>query len=178
MRRASWLLWMGFPIETSTDLMTWTEVRLVLAEQESNSLASPSTPATRNGDNDRDNVEQVVVDAPTAGAEYIIRVTHKGTLVDDNGQPSGQTLSIILSGNEAETPPDFQVRQLQQTGSTDFTLDWNAVVGGVYQIETSTDLFDYTTVTGEISATKVAPTLTVDGTSAANRRFWRVKRLR
>jgi hypothetical protein len=169
---------MGFPIETSTDLMTWTEVRLVLAEQESNSLASPSTPATRNGDNDRDNVEQVVVDAPTAGAEYIIRVTHKGTLVDDNGQPSGQTLSIILSGNEAETPPDFQVRQLQQTGSTDFTLDWNAVVGGVYQIETSTDLFDYTTVTGEISATKVAPTLTVDGTSAANRRFWRVKRLR
>jgi PKD repeat protein len=54
--------------------------------------ASPATAATR-GDNFRDNVEQVLIAAPTAGA-YTITVRHKGTLF--NGQP--QNYSLIISG--------------------------------------------------------------------------------
>ena len=47
--------------------------------------ANPTVAATRSGDNKRDNVEQVTVDTPTAGQVFTVRVTHKGTLVDDTG---------------------------------------------------------------------------------------------
>jgi hypothetical protein len=50
----------------------------------------PSAPAGR-GVNDRDNVEQVYIPAPPAG-EYIVEVTHSGTLQD-----GAQDFSLILS---------------------------------------------------------------------------------
>jgi hypothetical protein len=52
----------------------------------------PSNNATRVGDNDIDNVEQVKIDDPTAG-DYTITVTHKGTLVDNK-----QDFSLIVTG--------------------------------------------------------------------------------
>lgn len=52
----------------------------------------PNNNATRVGDNDIDNVEQVKIDAPTAG-DYTITVTHKGTLVDNK-----QDFSLIVTG--------------------------------------------------------------------------------
>ena len=48
--------------------------------------------ATRTGDNNVDNVEIVKIDAPTAG-DYIITVTHKGTL-----QGGPQNYSLIATG--------------------------------------------------------------------------------
>lgn len=54
--------------------------------------ASPASAATK-GDNNRDNVEQIFIAAPTAGA-YTITVSHKGTLASS----AAQNYSLIISG--------------------------------------------------------------------------------
>lgn len=54
--------------------------------------ADPNQPATRTGDNAVDNVEQVKIDAPTAGT-YTITVSHKRTLVTGN-----QKYSLVITG--------------------------------------------------------------------------------
>lgn len=59
--------------------------------------ANPSAAATT-GDNNRDNVEQVYFAAPLAG-DYIVQVTHKGTLTD----PS-QDFGLIISGTLGSAP--------------------------------------------------------------------------
>ncbi|MFS4429093.1 S8 family peptidase [Chryseobacterium sp. S90] len=59
---------------------------------------SPNTAVK--GDNTVDNVEQVVVDAPIAGRNYKIEISHKGTL-KNNANPSvtaPQNYSIIVTG--------------------------------------------------------------------------------
>ena len=55
-------------------------------------LTNASSPAVRTGDNSVDNVEQVKIDAPTAG-QYTITVNHKGTLVTGN-----QKYSLVITG--------------------------------------------------------------------------------
>ena len=56
-------------------------------------LASdPTLDAIRIGDNNIDNVEQVKIDSPPAG-DYVITVTHKGTLVNNT-----QDFSLIITG--------------------------------------------------------------------------------
>jgi hypothetical protein len=57
---------------------------------------SPSNAATT-GDNDRDNVEQVLIKNPTAGT-YTIHVTHKGALTSPPPSPPQQAFSLIVTG--------------------------------------------------------------------------------
>jgi subtilisin-like proprotein convertase family protein len=52
----------------------------------------PNNPAIRTGDNDVDNVEQVKIDAPTAGT-YTITISHKRTLVTGS-----QKYSLVITG--------------------------------------------------------------------------------
>ena len=59
--------------------------------------SNPGNAATNAGDNDIDNVEQVLIDSPTAG-DYVITVNHKGTLVDDGGSTSSQDYAMVVSG--------------------------------------------------------------------------------
>ncbi len=60
----------------------------------------PAAPATNFDDNDVDNVEQIVVPAPPAGARYRLTVSHKGTLA--NGP---QAYSLLITGvTDAPTP--------------------------------------------------------------------------
>ncbi len=62
---------------------------------------NPTSPNTAvKGDNNVDNVEQVIVDAPVAGRKYRIEVTHKGTLVNNVASPvtAPQNYSIIVTG--------------------------------------------------------------------------------
>ena len=54
--------------------------------------SDPSLPAVRTGDNSVDNVEQVKIDAPTAG-QYTITVTSKGALVTGS-----QKYSLVITG--------------------------------------------------------------------------------
>lgn len=53
------------------------------------------------GDNIRDNVEKIEIDAPTTGS-YTLTVSHKGSLLDNEGgpfDPGSQDFSLIVSGN-------------------------------------------------------------------------------
>lgn len=52
----------------------------------------PTSNALRNADNNVDNVEQVMIDTPLTG-NYVITVTHKGTLVS-----GGQDFSLLITG--------------------------------------------------------------------------------
>ena len=54
--------------------------------------ATPSLPALRNGDNNVDNIEVIKIDTPVAG-DYVITITHKGTLVSGS-----QDYSLIVTG--------------------------------------------------------------------------------
>ena len=56
------------------------------------STANVAAPATRNSDNNVDNVENVLIDVPAAGT-YTVTVTHKGTLVNNK-----QSFAIIATG--------------------------------------------------------------------------------
>lgn len=58
---------------------------------------NPVAAATR-GNNVVDNIEQVLIENPTAGALYRIEVSNKGTLVDDNGTASPQNFAFIATG--------------------------------------------------------------------------------
>ena len=55
---------------------------------------------------------------------------------------------------------------------------WPTVVGGVYQLQTTTDLINWSDDTGEISATKMNASLPRIQNGTDTRRFYRVKRLR
>jgi subtilisin-like proprotein convertase family protein len=85
-----------------------------------------SSPATRIGDNDVDNVEQVKIDAPAAG-QYTITVTHKGTLVNNS-----QKFSLVITGVNSvfalnSTSSDLTVCSDQNTS---FTFNYTQVGGG------------------------------------------------
>ena len=58
--------------------------------------ADPTALAIRTEDNNVDNVEQVKIDIPDAG-EYVISVTHKGTLTNAN-----QDFSLIVTGVKSD----------------------------------------------------------------------------
>ena len=141
--------------------------------------ANPTSAATRNGDKKRDNIEQVVVDGPTTGQEFTVRVTHKGTLKDDTGATAPQELSLVLSGIVADPAPELKVLDVSPIGVNLYDISWASVVGSTYQIETSLDLTvgSWTTVTGDYIATKETTTAEVGNNPGEPRRFWRVKRL-
>ena len=139
--------------------------------------ASPTAAATNLGDNNRDTVEQVVVANPVGGQQYLVRVTHKGTLRDDTGSTAPQALSIIVSGVQTEPQPWLRVLQLTNTAPNEFTILWASVVGSTYRIETSTDLFTWSDLPGDVSATKIMTAVPLAITPGDQRRFWRVRRL-
>ena len=87
--------------------------------------ASPAAAATQ-GDNIRDNVEQVVTDALGAGS-YTVEVSHKGQLLeaDELGQliPGGQDYSLIVSVESA--PPTGSNNIFNINFSSGLPPDWN-----------------------------------------------------
>jgi hypothetical protein len=116
--------------------------------------ASPSNAATT-GDNYRDNVEQVVITNAIAGTQYVVRVTHKGILVNDAGQPTSQDISIIISGIVPETRATLAIAEVDFADDSEMLL-WRSVVGQNYRVQATVDLMDqaWTNTSAEISATK------------------------
>lgn len=142
------------------------------------SRTSPATGATQ-GDNSVDNVEQVSIPNPTSGT-YQVRITHKGTLVNDAGQTSYQNVSILLSGNIAQPPVAPLMTSIRSiTVSNTIALKWSSEVGRVYRVQQKDDISPgaWQFATGELSATKTnsAATLSVAG---ATNRFYRVVQVR
>jgi hypothetical protein len=136
--------------------------------------ANPSHPATT-GDNDRDNVEQVVITNAVASNVYTVIVTHKGLLVDDLGQPSAQGVSIIMSGIEPEAREELRITDYL-VDATDELIHWPSVVGQNYRVQSSTNLIEqvWTNIGHEVSATKIFTTWEHDVPGDGELRFFRL----
>ncbi len=174
---------MDVDLDTTKALVNDLDLRLFAAATEhfpwKLDPANPANAATRTTDNKRDNVEQVQVDAPTAGQVFTLRVTHKGTLKDDTGATAPQAVSMIVSGVAADAAPDFKVHDISATGTNEHTITWSSVVGATYRLETSTELTTgtWTELSGDFVATKEFTSAEVSNATGEGRRFWRVKRL-
>ncbi len=141
---------------------------------------SPTNAATT-GDNTVDNVEQVSIPNPTNGT-YLVQITHKGNLVNDQGQTSYQNVSIMLSGNIAQPPILPNITSIAAITSSNTTaLAWSSEVGRVYRVQyvdalsSSNNVWQYTS--SELSATKTNTAVTLDVTGVTNR-FYRVVQVR
>jgi Subtilase family len=109
------------------------------------SAAVRGAAATR-ADDTRNNLEQVVIDSPVTTGDYIVRVTHKGTLVGGS-----QWASVMISGNTIP-PVDSRITSFIQQPNGSFILTWNAVVGEMSKIQTGSLVTPWVDSTGFISA--------------------------
>ncbi|WP_333877544.1 S8 family serine peptidase [Flavobacterium sp.] len=115
--------------------------------------ADPGAPAIRTEDNNVDNVEQVKIDAPTAG-QYTITVTHKGALVT-----GAQKFSLVITGINST----FALN----SNSADVTVcaNQNAVYTFNYsQIGSGTTTFSAVGLPNGASATFAPASLSTNGT--------------
>lgn len=144
---------------TNSVLVNDLDLRLVSSSGTTNfpwilNPANPSNAATT-GDNVRDNTEQVVITNPTAQAVYTVRITHKGTLVDDTGTTAPQAVSIIISGIIPEEREQPRISEFLVEGDNEL-VGWPSVVGQNYRVQTCTNLLvqAWTNLSAEISSTK------------------------
>jgi hypothetical protein len=139
---------------------------------------SPTNAATT-GDNTLDNVEQVSIPSPTYGT-YLVRVTHKGNLLNDLGQTNYQNVSILLSGNLAQPPILPHIVSISALTVSNVTaLKWATDVGRVYRVQNNSDLTttNWQYASGELSATKTNTAFTIPTSGAANQ-FFRIVQVR
>ena len=115
------------------------------------------------------NLEQVVIENPVAGASYTVEVTAKSPV---NG--SGQWCSVILSNNTVPAE-NLQITQFIEFGSGFYLLRWNSIPGAVYRLQTSTNLFTWNDIAGQFSSREDA-TQTLVSAPGLPRAFWRVVR--
>ena len=139
--------------------------------------ASPANAAT-NGDNIRDNVEQVIINNPVTNGVYTVRITHKGTLTDGSGNTTNQRVSVVLSGIIPQAEPALPITDMMMLAGSP-VVKWDSVVGRFYRVEARSDVASGTwaTVSGEIAATKAQTTFTVSPT-ADSQRYFRIVRVR
>ena len=118
--------------------------------------ASVRAAAATTGDDSINNVEQVLVTNVTSGT-YLVRVNHKGHLLDSAGQTNHQRLSLIISGNIPQPKPALQVGPpLVSHTNQVVNLKWPSVVGLRYRVVYNDNLgqTNWYYASGEISATK------------------------
>ena len=142
--------------------------------------ASPANPATQ-ADNSVDNVEQVYIPNPTNGV-YTLRVSHKGTLVNDQGQSSYQNVSILMTGNIAQPAIQPTITQIAAfPASSTVALSWTCDVGRVCRIQYVNSLLStnnaWQFATGELNATKTT-SATVLSTTGVTNQFYRLVQIR
>ena len=75
---------------------------------------NPSAAAAR-GDNTRDNIEQVLISNPVAGAVYRFKITHKGTL-----KRGTQPYSVVITGTNGDT--QFSTAKLSEDNQVNLVL--------------------------------------------------------
>ena len=132
--------------------------------------ANRATAATTGTDN-RNNVEQVYIAAPTAG-RYRITVTHSGAIT--GGPPaSTQTYSIVSTG---DTPRAASITSLLRApAGNQVTLNFAADPGAYFTVQTSTNLSTWTN-DGSVYAAAVTNSVTRSASAAEPKRYWRLKR--
>jgi hypothetical protein len=139
--------------------------------------AAPTAAATNSDDNDRDNVEQVLIPNPVAGQLYTIRVTHKGTLLNASNAPAPQPFSLILSGVQPTPEGNFSCTGIALTDPNVYCISWTSVVGASYRLQSSTDFITWADLAGDFVATKEITAAEVANPLEEGTKFWRVTRL-
>src|SRR5262249_10956033 len=125
---------------------------------------------------------QLYLSTQSTQTTNIIRITHKGDLVDDQGQIGFQDVSIMLSGNTAQPPilpGNCEIFADPDSGTV--TLKWASDVGRVYRVQYLDSISDgsnnWQDASSELSATKTNTAVTISTTNALNR-FYRVAQVR
>lgn len=129
--------------------------------------------AATHGVDSRNNVEQVALSAPAAGA-YRICISHAGGL--SGGQdPTSQWVSVLTSG---DTPLSPRITHVERSPSTNqFLIEFECDPGAYLSLETSTNLLL------EGSWTSLGTLITETWTNGilpeydADVRFWRLRRI-
>ena len=150
---------------------------------------APGNAAVRDAvGNSRDNIE-VVETTTNATTNQIHRIIVKektaNTLQSVNPstgalEPGGQWVSIILSGVNAPTI-NFAITTFKinfAAGQVHAELNWNAVVGQTYRIQTSTDLINWTWNSGDIHALSETMTASSLQLPQGGSRFYRLAAVR
>ncbi len=157
--------------------------------------SSPSAAATASGtgnDDDRNNVKQVRIEAASvvAGGIYTVRVKQDGVLrvakivpsttnyelvTSQTNQPAFQRYSVVITGNVERQEDTFEMTDIVHS-PTEHYMQWKSVKGLRYQLQTSTDMFNWSDVPGEVNATGELTSLTLTQQNPnETRRFYRVK---
>jgi subtilisin-like proprotein convertase family protein len=116
--------------------------------------ANPASLATRIGDNNLDNVEAVKIDAPTAAADYIITVTHKGALVGGN-----QKFALVITGISSNISLDSTSADLTVCSNQNAVYTFNYKQSGA-----GTSNFSATGLPSGATATFSPTSLSANGT--------------
>ena len=142
------------------------------------------------GNNITDNIEQVCIWETEPAGVYTVKITHKKTkpgnairhLLDEQGNTAPQPLSIYIQKNQLNNEPPlripFQIVGWDRVGPTQFMLSFSSVVGGIYQIERSTNLTDWTVDPGEILPNSILTTATVNTNAGTANEYFRVRQIR
>ena len=127
--------------------------------------------AATKGDNVLDNVEQVMITNAAAGT-YTVRVTHKGTLQNNNPQ----WVSILTTGQTPQAKPPLVITDIAVTASNLITLQWSAVVGQRYQVQYRDNVEGpgWTNFDGEVSAMRTNVSLNLPFSPSQPQRFYQV----
>ena len=117
------------------------------------------------------------IENPVLGV-YTVTVTPKQDidLVDENGDLSAQDISIIVYGGRAVDVP-LEVVLFEETAASEYSLAFSSAVGGVFVIERSPDLINWSTEPYEVVANKMITAVTVTATNGADSEFFRVRQI-
>ena len=154
----------------------------------------------RRGRNNRDNVEQVVVENPATNGVYHVNVLRRGELTFPLRPVTGsamaytnqtvltnQWVSLLISGNVPQPEPkSFPQPRLLPLGNGTVALHWPSVVGRVYQVFCRTNTANLLLatgglpVTGEIAATQTntAVVLKVPHSNVPGSCYYQIRRVR
>lgn len=133
--------------------------------------AARATAATT-GYDDRNNIEQVVIVAPTAGT-YRVFVTHAGGTAGGQS-PTNQWITMLSDG---DIPFDPAIKEFEQSPSTnEFLLSFECDPGASLILESTTNLLAGASWQQEGTLTTEWWTNAVVATSSAEIRFWRLRR--
>ena len=136
-------------------------------------ILDPDNPnqAAQNGDNIRDNVEQVYIASPSAGT-YTVKINHKGNLENNE-----QYFSLLISGSALDLPQaTVTVSPTNDQLGVDYlnaVLEWErSDLAQYYELQISTDnQFNNLVIDEEFSTVKAVISELPDNTEL----FWRVK---
>lgn len=137
------------------------------------STAAVAGSLTSTNDDTANNVEQVLVPSPSTSGSYTIKVTHKNSPAFS---ADGQWVSVIISGISSPTQIPFSLTGLVQGTPGNVSATLSTVPGGMYNIQGSPDLHNWTNQVININARSNSTTVALTSPPGATSYYWRAGR--